>query len=80
MKFTIFKTVDYDILSKNIAIYQQANGEDPYLFMSYLTARAILNDKQPINILMHLKKQTVLTVFVGLEFIRIMTWSLEKLN
>ena len=44
MKCSIVKTLDYNVLNGNIAIYQEANGEEPYLFMSEATANAILDD------------------------------------
>lgn len=41
---SIVKTLDYDVLNGNIAIYQEANGEEPYLFMNEATANAICED------------------------------------
>ena len=44
MRCSIVKTLDYDVLNGNIAIYQEANGEEPYLFMNEETANAICDD------------------------------------
>ena len=41
---SIVKTLDYDVLNGNIAIYQETNGEEPYLFMNEATADAICDD------------------------------------
>lgn len=69
-KFSILKEIDYNTLSKNIAIYQEANGEDPYLFISSETARAILNDKQAINLVDALERANDSDSFCGFRIYR----------
>lgn len=44
MKFSVIKTIDYELLNRNIDIYKAANGEDPYIFMNKETIKAIENN------------------------------------
>ena len=41
MKFSVIKKIDYELLKKNIDIYESANGEVPYIFMNKDTIKAI---------------------------------------
>ena len=48
MKFSILKTLNYEMLNRNIDIYKSANGENPYIFMNYETIEAIESEIVPV--------------------------------
>jgi len=41
LKCLIFKTINYEILDKNIALYKETNEQEPYLFMSGSTLQTL---------------------------------------
>lgn len=43
-KFSILKSVDINKLDKQIDEYKYTTGEEPYLFMSNATGKAIMNE------------------------------------
>ena len=65
-RFSILKYMDLEKINKNIKIYEDSTGKEPYLFMSNETANAVCKQATSyLGTLFPYKPNDVLTLYDG---------------